>query len=47
MKLPYTRVVCAGDSLTYGVYLKGKGKAEPDGETYPSELFRQLAADRR
>lgn len=36
--LPSSRVVCLGDSLTYGVYLAGRGTAEPGGESYPSCL---------
>ena len=31
-------IVCFGDSLTYGVYMKGKGSAELDAETYPGQL---------
>ena len=31
-------IVCLGDSLFYGPWLKGRGKAEPDGETIPSRL---------
>ena len=31
-------IVCFGDSLTYGVYMKGKGSAALDAETYPGQL---------
>ena len=43
--LPHGSVVCYGDSLTYGVYVRGKGKALPfpEGETYPSHLAARLA----
>ena len=35
-------IVCYGDSLTYGVYLKGKGSANIDAETYPGVLHKLL-----
>ncbi len=31
-------ILCLGDSLTYGVYLKGRGSARSDAETYPGRL---------
>ena len=35
-------VLCFGDSIFYGPWLKGRGKADPDGETLPSYLARCL-----
>ena len=35
-------IVCLGDSITYGVYMKGKGTAETDAETYPGKLHRMI-----
>ena len=35
-------IVCFGDSLTYGVYMKGKGTADPDADTYPGQLYKLL-----
>ncbi len=37
--LPASRIVCFGDSLTHGVYLRGRGTALPGGESYPSQLL--------
>lgn len=36
------RIVCLGDSLTYGVYMPGKGTAEIDALTYPGILNKLL-----
>lgn len=36
------RIVCLGDSLTYGVYMPGKGTAEVDALTYPGILNKLL-----
>lgn len=36
------RIVCFGDSITYGAHMTGAGEAT--GQTYPGELARQLAA---
>ena len=36
------RIVCLGDSLTYGVYMPGKGTSEPDALTYPGILQKLL-----
>ena len=36
------RIVCLGDSLTYGVYMPGKGTAEPDALTDPGILQKLL-----
>ena len=36
------RIVCLGDSLTYGVYMPGKGTAEIDAMTYPGILNKLL-----
>ncbi len=38
------RLVCFGDSLTYGVYLRGKGTADSTGQTYPGRLAVRLEA---
>lgn len=38
------RILCLGDSITCGVYVKGEGSASPDAETYPGRLFRALNA---
>lgn len=35
-------VLCFGDSIFFGPWLKGRGKADPDGETIPSVLARIL-----
>ena len=40
------RIVCLGDSLTYGVYMPGKGTSEPDALTYPGILCRLLSEKR-
>ena len=40
--LPSSRVVCFGDSLTYGVYLRGRGTARTGAETYPAKLLELL-----
>ncbi len=42
-RLSAERVVCFGDSLTHGVYLRGKGKAEPGLEPYPAVLAELLS----
>ena len=36
-------IVCFGDSITYGVYMKGKGSAEIGSTTYPGMLHRMIA----
>lgn len=36
------RIVCFGDSITYGAHMTGAGEAT--GDTYPGQLARQLAA---
>ena len=38
-------VVCFGDSITYGVYLPGKGSAEKDARTYPGQLYKMLCEE--
>ena len=35
-------IVCLGDSLTYGVYMPGKGGADADALTYPGQLAKLL-----
>lgn len=35
-------VVCFGDSITYGVYMPGKGTAEEEAKTYPGQLCKML-----
>ena len=35
-------VVCFGDSITYGVYMPGKGTAAEDAKTYPGQLCKLL-----
>lgn len=40
--LPHERVLCFGDSLTYGPWLSGRGTAHPDAQTYPGQLARLL-----
>ena len=35
-------VVCLGDSITYGVYMTGKGSADIDADTYPGQLCKML-----
>jgi lysophospholipase L1-like esterase len=35
-------VLCLGDSLFYGPWLRGRGRSEPDGESVPSCLCRLL-----
>jgi len=37
------KIVCLGDSITYGVYLRGKGTANIDAETYPGLLGKLLS----
>ncbi len=39
-RLPTARVVCLGDSITFGAHVKGAGTSE--GETYPAVLRRLL-----
>jgi lysophospholipase L1-like esterase len=39
-RLSLERIVCFGDSITYGQYVAGAGTAE--GETYPAQLARIL-----
>ena len=36
-------IICFGDSITYGVYMKGKGSAADDAATYPGQLRRMIA----
>jgi len=36
------RILCIGDSITYGVNVKGAGSAAPDAETYPGRLAQKL-----
>ena len=38
------RILCVGDSITYGVNVKGAGSAAPDAETYPARLAKELNA---
>ena len=38
-------IVCFGDSITYGVYLPGKGSAEKNARTYPGQLFNMLCSE--
>ena len=35
-------IVCFGNSITYGVYMRGKGTAESDALTYPGQLQKLL-----
>ena len=35
-------VVCFGDSITYGVYMPGKGTAAENAKTYPGQLCKLL-----
>ena len=35
-------IVCMGDSITYGVYMPGKGSAGKDAKTYPGQLYKML-----
>ena len=35
-------IVCFGDSITYGVYMPGKGTAGIDALTYPGQLLKLL-----
>ena len=39
-RLPVGRIVCLGDSITFGAHVKGAGTSE--GETYPAVLRRLL-----
>lgn len=39
-KLNQLKIICFGDSITYGVYMQGKGTAE--GDTYPAVLKRLI-----
>jgi len=43
--LPHDRVVCLGDSITYGAHVVGAGTAQ--GHTYPGQLLRLLRYPRR
>ncbi|MPN61659.1 hypothetical protein SDC9_209397 [bioreactor metagenome] len=36
------RILCIGDSITFGVNVKGEGTASPDAETYPGRLAKEL-----
>ena len=36
--LPCSCIVCFGDSLTYGPWLKGRGTAAEGAEPYPARL---------
>jgi len=38
------RILCIGDSITYGVSVKGAGSAAPNAETYPGRLAKELNA---
>ena len=38
-------VVCFGDSITYGVYMPGKGSANADAGTYPGQLCKMLNSE--
>ena len=38
------RILCIGDSITFGAAVKGAGTAAPDAETYPGRLARELNA---
>ncbi len=38
------KILCLGDSITFGSGVKGAGTASPDAETYPGRLARALAA---
>ena len=40
--LDTARIACVGDSITYGSYMYGEGKAQIDGENYPGFLNRLL-----
>jgi lysophospholipase L1-like esterase len=42
-RLPHTKIVCFGDSITFGANMDGAGKVE--GDTYPGYLARLLAAE--
>ena len=35
-------IVCFGDSITYGVYMPGKGTAGKEAKTYPGQLYKML-----
>ena len=37
-------IVCLGDSITYGVYMPGKGTAGADALTYPGQLYKLLSS---
>jgi len=39
-------IVCLGDSITYGVYMRGKGTASGDALTYPGQLSKLLESIR-
>lgn len=41
-KIGATKIVCFGDSITYGVHVGFAGTANPDAETYPGNLARLL-----
>ena len=45
--LPCSCVVCFGDSLTYGPWLKGRGTAAEDAEPYPARLAALLRENNR
>ncbi len=36
------RILCIGDSITFGAGVKGGGSASPDSESYPGRLSRFL-----
>ncbi len=42
-KYDFSRVGCIGDSITFGYYMEGAGKAEAKGENYPGQLYNLLA----
>lgn len=37
-----SKIVCLGDSISFGLFMKGEGTASPDSETYPGYLARLL-----
>lgn len=41
-KLSTKKVICIGDSITYGVHVKKQGTADLDAETYPGQLAQLL-----
>ena len=43
MQLKGATVNFLGDSITFGYYMEGAGKAEAKGENYPGQLYNLLA----